>query len=30
MNTAIAPRIRSVSMAARSLILRLLERDPQR
>lgn len=30
MNTAIAPRIRSVSMDARSLILRLLERDPQR
>lgn len=30
MNHAVAPRIRSVSMDARSLILRLLERDPQR
>ena len=30
MNSAVAPRIRSVSMDARSLILRLLERDPQR
>ena len=30
MNTASAPRIRGVSMDARSLILRLLERDPSR
>ena len=30
MNAAATPRIRGVSMDARSLILRLLERDPSR
>lgn len=30
MSPAVAPRIRGVSMDARSLILRLLERDPSR
>lgn len=30
MSPAVAPRIRGVSMDARSLILRLLEREPSR
>lgn len=30
MNSMVSPRIRGVSMDARSLILRLLERDPSK